>query len=236
MRAPRRRIYLMRHGSVDYFRADGSAVPPHTVPLNAAGREQADAAGALFAQCGVRFDRAIVSGLNRTVETAQRVLAAAGQTLALESEPALEEIRGGRLADIPPDAVEAAFLGAFQTGAGVEAQRFLGGESVGELLDRTLPAFARLLARDDWTQLLLVLHGGVNRALLGRALTGDRAFFGRLEQLPACINIVDVGTHDLVVRAVNLAPTQWLHQRESLTTMEKLLAQYLRLDSARQVR
>src|SRR5438552_6006241 len=204
MRAPRRRIYLMRHGSVDYFRADGSAVPPHTVPLNAAGREQADAAGALFAQCGVRFDRAIVSGLNRTVETAQRVLAAAGQALALESEPALEEIRGGRLADIPPDAVEAAFLGAFQTGAGVEAQRFLGGESVGELLDRTLPAFERLLARDDWTQLLLVLHGGVNRALLGRALTGDRAFFGRLEQLPACINIVDVGTHDLVVRAVNL--------------------------------
>ena len=236
MRAPRRRIYLMRHGSVDYFRADGSAVPPHTVPLNAAGREQADAAGALFAQCGVRFDRAIVSGLNRTVETAQRVLAAAGQTLALESEPALEEIRGGRLADIPPDAVEAAFLGAFQTGAGVEAQRFLGGESVGELLDRTLPAFERLLARDDWTQLLLVLHGGVNRALLGRALTGDRAFFGRLEQLPACINIVDVGTYDLVVRAVNLAPTQWLHQHESLTTMEKLLAQYLRLDSARQVR
>ena len=222
MRAPRRRIYLMRHGSVDYFRADGSAVPPHTVPLNAAGREQADAAGALFAQCGVRFDRAIV--------------AAAGQALALESEPALEEIRGGRLADIPPDAVEAAFLGAFQTGAGVEAQRFLGGESVGELLDRTLPAFERLLARDDWTQLLLVLHGGVNRALLGRALTGDRAFFGRLEQLPACINIVDVGTHDLVVRAVNLAPTQWLHQHESLTTMEKLLAQYLRLDSARQVR
>ncbi|HEY2925632.1 histidine phosphatase family protein [Piscinibacter sp.] len=233
MKAPRRRIYLMRHGSVDYFRADGSAVPPHTVPLNAAGRTQADAAGALFAQCGVRFDRVIVSGLNRTVETAQRVLVAARQSLALETEPALEEIRGGRLADIPPDAVEAAFLGAFQTGAGVEAQRFLGGESVGELLDRALPAFERVLARDDWQQLLMVLHGGVNRALLGRALTGDRAFFGRLEQLPACINIVDVGVSDIVVRAVNLAPTQWLHQHESLTTMEKLLAQYLRLDTAR---
>jgi len=233
MNVPRRRIYLMRHGSVDYFRADGSAVPPHTVPLNAAGRAQADAAGALFAECGVRFDRVIVSGLNRTVETAQRVLAAAGQSLALETEPALEEIRGGRLADIPPDAVEAAFLGAFQTGAGVEAQRFLGGESVGELLDRAVPAFERLLARDDWNQLLMVLHGGVNRALLGRALTGDRAFFGRLEQLPACINIVDVGARDIVVRAVNLAPTQWLHQHESLTTMEKLLGQYLRLDSAR---
>lgn len=227
----RRRIYLMRHGSVDYFRADGTPVHPHTVELNAAGREQADAAGALYAQCGVRFDKAIVSGLNRTVETATRVLAAAGQSLPLETAPALEEIRGGRLADIPPDEVEAAFLGAFTRG--LESQRFLGGESIGELLDRALPAFEAILRRDDWTTLLLVLHGGVNRALLARAMTGERGFFGRLEQLPACINIVDVGRDDdLIVRTVNLAPTQWLHQHESATTMEKLLAQYLRLEAA----
>src|SRR5437868_8241627 len=93
----RRRIYLMRHGSVDYFRADGTPVPPLAVPLNAAGRAQADAAGALYAQTGVRFDRVIVSGLQRTVETAQRVLVAAGQSVPLVTEPALEEIRGGRL-------------------------------------------------------------------------------------------------------------------------------------------
>jgi len=229
-RVRRRRIHLMRHGSVDYFRADGSPVHPHTVPLNEAGRAQADAAGALFAQCGVRFDKVIVSGLNRTVETATRVLAAAGQSLPLHHESALEEIRGGKLADIPPDEVEAAFLGAFQQG--VESQRFLGGESIGELLDRCLPAFERVLHADDWSCLLMVLHGGVNRALLARALTGQRGFFGRLEQLPACINIIDVGpADDLVVRTVNLAPTQWLHQHESATTMEKLLAQYLRLEA-----
>ncbi|HEX7637993.1 MAG TPA: histidine phosphatase family protein, partial [Burkholderiaceae bacterium] len=39
----------MRHGSVDYFQADGTPIPPRGVPLNAAGRAQADAAGALFA-------------------------------------------------------------------------------------------------------------------------------------------------------------------------------------------
>jgi len=224
----RRRIYLMRHGSVDYFRADGTPLPPLTVPLNASGRAQADAAGALYAQCGVRFDRVIVSGLQRTVETAERVLAAAGQYLPLEREPALEEIRGGRLSDIAPDEIEAAFLGAFQAAPGLEARRFLGGESVGELLDRALPAFQRIVARDDWTSLLMVLHGGINRALLARAMTGERAFFGALEQLPACINIVDVGADHMIVRAVNLAPTQWLHQHENQTTMEKLLAQYRR--------
>jgi probable phosphoglycerate mutase len=227
----RRRIYLMRHGSVDYFHADGTPIPPLTVPLNAAGRAQADAAGALYAQCGVRFDRVIVSGLQRTVETAERVLAAAGLPMPLEHEPALAEIRGGRLSDIAPEEVEAAFLGAFQGGPDLEQRRFLGGESVGELLDRTLPAFARIVARPDWNTLLMVLHGGVNRALLTTALTGERGFLGRLEQLPACINIVDAAADHMIVRAVNLAPTQWLHQNESETTMEKLLAQYRRREA-----
>jgi probable phosphoglycerate mutase len=64
-------------------------------------------------------------------------------------------------------------------------------------------------------------------------MTGRRGFFGRLEQLPACINIIDVGDgDDLVVRSINLAPTQWLHQNENETTMEKLLAQYRRLESS----
>lgn len=228
---PRRRLYLMRHGSVDYFLDDGTPVPPDTVPLNATGRTQADAAGALFAASGVRFDRVLVSGLPRTVETARRVLAAAGSDTAIETDTALQEIRPGRLSDLPRQAIREAFLGAFEGGgspAAVEQHRFLGGESVGELLDRCLPAWARFLARDDWDCALVVLHGGVNRALLSSALAGTRAFFGRLEQAPACINVLDIGADHAVVRTLNLSPTQWLNDRERLTTMEKLLAQYLR--------
>lgn len=42
--------------------------------------------------------------------------------------------------------------------------------------------------------------------------------------------MLDIGLGDeAVVRAVNLAPTQWLHEQERYTTMEKVLAQYLRL-------
>jgi broad specificity phosphatase PhoE len=225
----RRRIYLMRHGAVDYFREDGVIVPPDGVALNALGRAQADAAGALFAASQVRFDRVLTSGLPRTVETATRVLAASHQTLHIEVDPALHEIRGGRLADIPRERIEQAFTGAFESGPDVEAQRFLGGESVGELLDRVLPAFERVLARSDWSDLLLVLHGGVNRALIARALAGGRSFFGRLEQAPACINVIDASRKQLVLLGVNLSPTQWLHEREHLTTMEKLLLQYLKI-------
>jgi probable phosphoglycerate mutase len=221
----------MRHGSVDYFLDDGTPVPPDTVPLNATGRTQADAAGALFAASNVRFDRVLVSGLPRTVETAQRVLLAAGSDTAIEADPALQEIRPGRLADLPREAVRDAFLGAFEGGAtlhAAEQHRFLGGESVGELLDRCLPAWQRFVAREDWDCALVVLHGGVNRALLSSALAGSRAFFGRIEQAPACINVLDLGADHAVVRAMNLSPTQWLQHRERQTTMEKLLAQYLR--------
>ncbi|MED5621698.1 histidine phosphatase family protein [Ideonella sp. BN130291] len=223
----------MRHGAVDYFRADGTAVPPDDVPLNETGRGQADAAGRLFGATGVQFDRVLVSGLPRTRETAERVLAAAGHAaLPQEVDERLQEIHPGRLSDIPPDQVEQAFLGAFAGGPDAQAQRFLGGETVGELLDRVLPAFDEVLAAPGWRSLLLVLHGGVNRALLSRALAGERAFLGRMEQTPACINIIDAGVDDLVVRAVNLAPTQWLHENEQLTTMEKLLVQYLRLQAS----
>jgi probable phosphoglycerate mutase len=224
----RRRIHLMRHGAVDYFRADGRAVPPEGVALNDRGRAQADAAGRLFAEHGVRFDRVVTSGLARTRETAARVLAAAGQAAPVEAVAAFEEIRPGRLADLPADRIEDAFTGAFRARDDIEAQRFLGGESVGELLDRVLPAFQALLDDPQWSELLLVLHGGVNRALISRALAGRRAFFGGLEQLPACINLIDCGPDDLVVRAVNLAPTQWLQRDERLTTLEKLYAEYRR--------
>jgi len=228
---PRRRVYLMRHGSVDYFDAAGLPLPPDGVPLNAEGELQAAAAGALFAGAGVRFDAVVASGLPRTLQTAERVLAAAGSSTPPIIEPAWQEIRGGRLADIAAKDVEGAFLGAFRAQGDIEAHRFLGGETIGALLDRVLPPWLQWCDRGDWQNLLLVLHGGVNRALLSHALAGRRAFFGGLEQSPACINVLDVGgAQDVVVRAINLAPTQWLHQHERLTTMEKLLAEYRRLE------
>jgi probable phosphoglycerate mutase len=223
----RRRIYLMRHGSVTYFDAAGKPVLPEQVPLNAEGRSQADAAGAAFVLEAVEFDKVIVSGLPRTVETAARVLAAAGLTHAVETWPELQEIRGGRLADIAPDQLRAAFTGVF-SGSVAQDTRFLGGESVGELLDRVHPAVARLRADPAWDCALLVLHGGVNCAILSLAMTGQRMFFGGLAQAPGCINALDVGADDSdwVVRYINYAPPAPLQARVRSTTMEDLMKQY----------
>ena len=105
-----------------------------------------------------------------------------------------------------------------------EETRFLGGESLGEALDRVLPAFDRLLA-EDWETALAVFHGGVNRILLSHALAGGRAYFGTFEQAPACINVLDLGTDGhWIVRTVNYIPYDPLHPART-TTMEHLWAE-----------
>jgi len=232
-RPARRRIFLMRHGSVTYFDASGKPFLPESVPLNETGRMQASAAGVTFAQLGLTFDRVITSGLPRTVETATRVLAETKQAVEIEVWPELEEIRGGRLSAIPDETLRDAFVGAFE-GMVAEHRRFLGGESIGELLDRVLPALDRLRADTAWETVLLVLHGGVNRAIVSHALTGQRFFLGNLSQAPGCINALDVGTvrEDWVVRMTNYAPSDLLQPNERETTMEVLYAQYLRFRDA----
>jgi broad specificity phosphatase PhoE len=242
--AARRRLYLLRHGEVSYFGADGRPHRPDLVPLTAAGREQARAAGRLLA--GVRFDRAITSGLPRSVETAELVLAESGATGGPEPEawPELVELRPGRLAQIPDAELDAAFLTVFD---GIEAaldRPWLGGETVRSLMDRVGTAMARLLdgLPGPGGTVLAVLHGGVNRAIISHALTGGAAFLGGLEQLPGCVNILDVA--DLgaaapgarwawTVRAVNVVPADPAQRATGrATTMESLLAEYRRLRQA----
>jgi broad specificity phosphatase PhoE len=223
----RRRIYLMRHGSVTYFDTQGKPFLPEQVPLNELGRKQATAAGKVFAEEQLRFDRVIVSGLPRTVETANRVLAETGQRIALEQWPELVELRGGKLSAIPDEQLKEAFVGAFD-GLVPEHRQFLGGETIGQLMDRVHPCIDRLRADPDWDTVLLVLHGGVNRAILSYALTNQRLFLGNLAQTAGCINAIDVGDQhaDWVVRMVNYSPVSELQSASRHTTMEVLLEQY----------
>ena len=207
----------MRHAAVAYF-VDGRPVRPDTVTLTPAGLEQARAAAAALA--GVRLDRVLTSGLRRTLETAAIVAPGAEP----ESWPDLRELESGRLADFAEDELERAFVTAFKDIVPEEA-RFLGGETIGSLYDRVLPALERLLADPAWDAVLAVLHGGVNRAILSHALTGGRTFLGNLEQTPACINVLDVG-EDWVVREVNVTPYDPAHRRGRATTMEELWTEF----------
>jgi phosphoserine phosphatase len=233
----RRRIYLMRHGHVDYFtkevREAGSTDLVHLTPL---GREQAQASGAALSH--VRFDRALSSGLPRTMQTAEIVLAANAEAghLTLGSDRALVEIKGGRGAiEAPRTREELAARMAFEFDQAAEpGARMMGGDVFADVQARATGAINRLLAASGWHTALVVAHEGVNRLILswmtGNALSGVQAF----EQDLACINILDfdmvpredggVGTEIFrrMIKAVNITPYNFVKHGMNLTSLEAI--------------
>jgi probable phosphoglycerate mutase len=219
----RRRIYLMRHAEAAYIDADGRvARDPREVPLTARGRREAAAMGALLAPA--HFDRAVCSGLPRTVETAEIVLP--DKRLPLERVPELEEVRGGPRG--PQRMVTARDVAYSVWEAAQPEGRFLGGESFGELHQRVMGALERLIAQPAWKQALVVAHGGVNRVILAWALGAPLASMPRMEQDSACLNVIDLDhEHDSVavvrttVRALNVTAGDPAKHTEWLTTLER---------------
>jgi broad specificity phosphatase PhoE len=110
-------------------------------------------------------------------------------------------------------------------------RRFLGGETIGQLLKRVVPALKCLLSDESWDTVLLVAHGGVNRAVLSWFLTGEHVFLGGLAQDAGCLNVIDVGPSPAtsIVRVLNFCPIDTLHTTTRLSTMEELLQKYLKL-------
>jgi probable phosphoglycerate mutase len=217
----RRRLYLMRHGEVNYFE-QGRPAPPEGVQLNEHGRAQA--AAAAHALADVAFDRALTSGLPRTDQTAAIVLG--DRALPTATEPDLREIRGGRLADIPPHELRRTFVDALTRRLSA-ADTFLLGEAFGDFRDRVLPAFHALIADTSWSAMLLVAHGAVNRVILADVLGLDLHGLGHIEQDAGCINLIDFDEQGYgIVRLVNYTPYNPLKHGLALTTMERYFLEF----------
>lgn len=218
----RRRIWLMRHAEAAYIDEAGRVTTDaRMVPLSAHGRLEAAQMAKLLD--GASFDRAVCSGLPRTVETATIVLAGAGP--ALEQVPALEEVRGGGSSLTRP--FEPRDLAYSLANADDENARFLGGERFGDLRARVLGAVETLVADPDWSRMLLVCHGGVNRVILAWALGADLRSAARMEQDSCCLNVIDFdhdalrgGTQRVLVRALNVTASDPAKHERWLTTLE----------------
>lgn len=90
------RVFVVRHGNTfgtdDAPRRIGGRTD---LPLVVTGREQARALGHDFARRGIVFDRVVCGPLRRTRQTAQILLAAAGQDRAVTIAEWLREIDHG---------------------------------------------------------------------------------------------------------------------------------------------
>jgi broad specificity phosphatase PhoE len=228
-RTRRRRIYLMRHAEAEYVRPDGTRAPDsRVVPLTERGRKEAATMGELLAD--IPFDRAICSGLPRTRETSAIVLG--NRKLDVAIVPELEEIRGGdpiARAKLSPVDYAYAMFQASEPGA-----CYASGEPFQAFVDRVVPAFTAITNDPTWSTLLLVAHGGVNRAILTDITSATLAAFGAFEQDSACLNLIDVDTCldtgavlRRVLRGVNITAEDPFKKTRQLLTMEGMAKKFL---------
>jgi probable phosphoglycerate mutase len=232
MRFGRRRLYLMRHGRVDYFSDRVLAAGDHRIAtLTEEGKAQALAAGEALS--GVVFDLALSSGLARTQETAELVLSRNPAAPELGEDGAFEELRGGTLKFPSREEAAAAMQGQFQRAHHPGAAMF-GGERFLEAQGRAVTALEALATGPIWRTALIVAHEGINRLILSWACGAGLAAAPAFEQDTGCINVLDldVGPDEprgarierVIVKTVNVTPYNWLKHGMSRTSLEAIFA------------
>lgn len=223
----------MRHGHVDYF-APGLS-DPRSVRLTVDGRAQAEAAG--LALAGIEFDLAVHSGLPRTIETAEIVLAGREDAPAAYAAPGLEELKSGWLRADTREELAARLAFAFDAADEPGARFMPDGESFAAAEIRVVDALRQLISRERWKRALIVAHEGVNRIILGWACGGGLGSIGAFEQDLCCVNVIDFDLTpaplDLpsasglvieraIIKAMNVTPYDYLKAGLPKTSLEHL--------------
>jgi probable phosphoglycerate mutase len=182
------RLHLIRHGATTLSAEDRFAGAVD-VPLSDEGRAQARRLGERLA--GTPITAIYASPLSRTVETAR--LVGAPQKLEPRLEPGLREIAHGHWEGLKRREVEAQFAEEY---AAWEADPFTFAPRDGEtglaVMARALPVIREIVLRHPDENVAVVSHKATIRLLLSSLLGFDaRGYRDRLDQAPACLNIVD---------------------------------------------
>jgi probable phosphoglycerate mutase len=182
------RVYLVRHGATaltteDKFSGDIG------VELSDDGRWQAAKLGERLANEAIAA--VYSSPLSRAVDTAHLIADRMG--LAPVLCDGLREISHGRWEGLSRREVEAQFGDEYATW---ENDPFTfapqGGESGLAVLARALPVIREVVTRHAGKRVLVVSHKATLRLVLSSLLGFDeRGYRDRLDQAPACLNIVD---------------------------------------------
>ena len=186
--APTTRLYLVRHGATQLTAEDrfSGAIG---VDLSDEGRRQ-------VARLADRLDQEAIkavycSPLSRTVETAE--ILARPHRLSLVRRDGLREISHGRWEGLTRSEVEERYADEYSAW---EADPFTfapeGGESGVAVLARALPVIREIVTSHRGETVLVVSHKATLRLLLSSLLGFDpRGYRDRLDQSPACLNVVD---------------------------------------------
>lgn len=164
------RVVLVRHGQTEYNREGRWQGSGSDVPLNDAGRDEADRVAASLAD---RFDGRIAAVYTSDLERARGTARILAERLGLEvvDEPALRELSHGIWEGRTHAEVEARWpedLAAYE--ADPYHVRRGGGDSYEDLEKWLWPALERLAEQHRGERIVAVSHGGPIRLALSRIL------------------------------------------------------------------
>ena len=182
------RLYLTRHGATP-LTAEDRFSGADGVELSDVGRDQARRLADRLHGEGIAS--IYCSPLSRTLETARIV--ADGCGIEPETRDGLREIGHGHWEGLTRAEVERRFPDEY---AAWEEDPFTfapaGGESGVSVLARALPVIRELVVGHPGQRVLVVSHKATLRLLLSSLLGFDaRGYRDRLDQAPACLNVVD---------------------------------------------
>jgi len=182
------RVYLVRHGDTP-LSAENRFSGAVGVELSDEGRRQVELLATRLKDDGICALYA--SPLSRTVETARILGAPLGLTPVLRD--GLREISHGHWEGLTREDVETRYPGEY---AMWEQDPYTfapeGGESGLGVLSRALPVVRDIVVTHPHQRVLVVSHKATIRLVLCSLLGIDaRGYRDRLDQSPACLNIVD---------------------------------------------
>lgn len=199
------RLYLIRHGQVinhHECRYNGH----FDVDITGKGAGQMEALSKLLSDEPIKA--VYSSDLMRAVKGAEII----GRALNLRPVKvhALKELNLGRWEGLTrEEAVKKFPEEADFTFRNLATSKVKGGESLGELTERVVPAVNDIMKRHRGESICVVAHGGVNRVVLCDAMGLPIENFFRIEQDYGCLNIIDYFEDGVkVVKLLNGGPNQ----------------------------
>lgn len=194
MTIQRIRLYVVRHGHVDYFDAQQKPINPKYAALSAEGEQQIQMLAQQLAV--IAMDQVYSSTMPRSIQTAQ-ILAAKQRHQDIISCDEIREIKSGRLKEISVEQASVVIKQAYSPYR-LGLTGFLQGESWQDFEPRVRLWFEQMLlqqaqagAAEQEKHILVSAHDAVNRVILNWAQGLDQHDFQAVEQHYAALNMID---------------------------------------------
>ena len=223
----RKRLYLFRHGEVNYMSSGKVVDDPDQVNLTENGRQQAVNLDENTKEFTI--ERIVCSGLPRTIQTGEHVAKRRG--IKIESFPSLKEYQWDPKLLMETDITKFGYL--FEDS---KAKEMIGGtEDADEFYKRVTVTLEKII-KEEFSQIAAFLHGAVNAAIMCWVNDVDISFASKYDQDHAALNIIDIDVSSKgeiirkILKRYNIPPTLASLDSETMSSWEKTASKIANLN------